>query len=183
MRVITGLAKGKRLKTLEGNDVRPTPERVKEAVFSAIQFELEGRSFLDLFAGSGQMGIEALSRGAAFCLFADANPEAAEMVRANLAHTGFTEQAKVIRGDYAAVLAGLDRTFDFIFLDPPYAAGLLPKAAELCERVLSPVGLLICEHPKEQQLPNAIGSLQRVKLYKHGRVHFSLSKREGNELE
>lgn len=183
MRVITGQAKGKRLSTLEGNDVRPTPERVKEAVFSAIQFELEGRSFLDLFAGSGQMGIEALSRGATFCLFADVNPAAAETVQANLAHAGFADRAKVIRGDYAAVLAGLDRTFDFIFLDPPYNAGLLLKAAEQCDRVLSPVGALICEHPKEQPLPDSIGSLQRTKLYKHGRVQFSIYKREGNELE
>lgn len=183
MRVITGLAKGKRLNTLEGETVRPTPERVKEAIFSAIHFDLEGRSFLDLFAGSGQMGIEALSRGAAYCLFADANPQAADTVRANVENTGFTENSKVIRGDYAAVLMGLDRTFDFIFLDPPYAAGLLPKAAELSERALATHGLLICEHPKEQPLPDTLGNLKRTKLYKHGRVHFSFYQREVKENE
>lgn len=183
MRVITGLAKEKRLNTLEGESVRPTPERVKEAIFSAIQFDLEGRSFLDLFAGSGQMGIEALSRGAAYCLFADVNPQAADIIRKNVEAAGFTANSKVIRGDYAAVLTGTDRTFDFIFLDPPYAAGLLLKAAELSQRVLAPQGVLICEHPKEQPLPDTLGDLKRTKLYKHGRVHFSFYKREETENE
>lgn len=183
MRVITGLAKGKRLKTAEGEDVRPTPERVKEAVFSVLQFDLEGRSFLDLFAGSGQMGIEALSRGAAFCTFVDSSSQSVSLVQENLQNTGLADKAKVIRGDYAAVLTGLDRTFDYIFIDPPYATKLQEKAAALAQRVVAPGGVLICEHPKEQVLPDDIGAFKRTRLYKHGRVQFSLYKREAEAIE
>ncbi|HRT82268.1 MAG TPA: 16S rRNA (guanine(966)-N(2))-methyltransferase RsmD, partial [Oscillospiraceae bacterium] len=99
MRVITGFARGRKLKALDGESVRPTGDRVKEAVFSIIQFELEGRSFLDLFAGSGQMGIEALSRGAASCVFVEKDKDAYSVIKDNLAHTKLEESAKVLNTD------------------------------------------------------------------------------------
>lgn len=183
MRVITGSAKGKRLQTSEGNDVRPTPERVKEAIFSSIQFEIEGRTFLDLFAGSGQMGIEALSRGAKFCTFVDSNAQSIANITANVKNTGFEGCSKIIRGDFRAVVSGLSEPFDFVFLDPPYADEKLLPAAELVQRIVSENGTIICEHPKEQTLPDCLGEFRRVKLYKHGHVHFSVYKREVAHVE
>ena len=123
MRVITGAARGCRLQTLEGNDVRPTTERVKEAMFSAIQFDIEGRRVLDLFAGSGQLGIEALSRGAESAVFIDNSKKSLDVVKCNLAATKFTDKAKVIGTDYMSYLSMTPDRFDIVFMDPPYNMG------------------------------------------------------------
>ena len=130
MRVITGTARGMRLKELPGLETRPTTDKVKESVFNIVQFDVEGRRGLDLFGGTGQMGIEALSRGAASCTFVDVRKEAAAVIRANLAHTKLEEQGKVVQGDYLAFLTGCREKFDLVFLDPPYGAGMLEKALE-----------------------------------------------------
>ena len=106
MRIITGLARGKRLVTPAGREVRPTPERVKEAVFSALQFEIEGRRVLDLFAGSGQLGLEALSRGAQSATFVDVSETSVSAVKKNVEATGFSDKCRVIRADFAAFAAG-----------------------------------------------------------------------------
>lgn len=179
MRVITGVARGKRLATAEGLEVRPTPERVKEALFSAIQFDIEGRSVLDLFAGSGQLGIEALSRGAAQAVFVDSSQSSVDFIHRNLQTTGLADRAKVIRGDYAAVLMGLTQTFDFAFLDPPYASGLLQKALYAVQPRMSEFGLIICEHPKEQTLPEDAEAFVLKKQYRHGKVCLSVYQRRG----
>lgn len=178
MRVITGYARGKRLATLEGESVRPTPERVKEAVFSSIQFDIEGRRFLDLFAGSGQMGIEALSRGAVQCSFCDASPGAIEVVRRNLENCGLTEKAQIYKTDYAAFLASQREMFDVAFLDPPYKAGLLLPALEKTARVMQPYGIIICEHPAEIELPDEVMGFHRVKRYRYGKINISSYKKE-----
>ena len=120
MRVITGTARGRRLLTLEGEDVRPTTDRVKEAVFSIIQFETEGRAFLDLFAGSGQMGIEALSRGAKEAVFVDSAKKSVGIIRENLASTNLAQNAKVCQLDWQSFLSMNTAKFDTAFLDPPY---------------------------------------------------------------
>ena len=112
MRVITGSARGRKLLTLEGEDVRPTTDRVKEAVFSVIQFETEGRRFLDLFAGSGQMGIEALSRGAKEAVFVDSAKKSVEIIRKNLASTKLAENAKVVQTDWQSYLSVSGTQFD-----------------------------------------------------------------------
>ena len=118
MRVITGIARGKRLKTLEGQDVRPTTEKVKESVFNIIQFDVEGRVFLDLFAGCGQMGIEALSRGAKSAVFVDNRRESINVIKANLSNTGLTDSAKVYNTDSLAFIAREQaEKFDLAFLD------------------------------------------------------------------
>ena len=130
MRVITGTARGRRLKEPVGLETRPTADRVKEGIFSSIQFELEGRRVLDLFGGTGQMGIEALSRGAAHATFVDLRKEAVGIIRENLSLTGFSDRATVVQGDYLAFLTRCRETFDVIFLDPPYGSGMLEKALE-----------------------------------------------------
>lgn len=140
MRIITGKARGIALKTLEGEATRPTAEKVKEAVFSAIQFDIEGRSFLDLFAGSGQMGLEALSRGASHATFIDASQEALAIVKENARKTGFFSLSHFLASDYRSYIrkaAGRD-AFDIVFIDPPYAQRL---AADAIERLLE-AGLL-----------------------------------------
>ena len=133
MRVITGTARGTRLQTLEGEATRPTIERVKEAMFSAIQFEIEGRTVLDLFAGSGQLGIEALSRGAHRCDFVDSAPGAVRVVTENLKKCRMTERAAVHQRTWDAFLAASKTRYSLIFLDPPYRSGLCLAAMEaLC---------------------------------------------------
>ena len=120
MRVITGFARGKKLVTLDGNDIRPTTDRVKEGIFSSIQFDLEGASVLDLFAGSGQLGIEALSRGADKAYFVDNSKKSLETVKKNLAITGLENKSKLFNMNGHDFLKITDQKFDFIFLDPPY---------------------------------------------------------------
>ena len=179
MRVITGTARGKKLITAEGMDVRPTPERVKEALFSAIQFDIEGRAVLDLFAGSGQLGIEALSRGAEKAVFVDQSPVSIDHINKNLKTTDFTDKAKVIRGDYTAVLLGMTEKFDYVFLDPPYASGFLEKALKLVQKNVKDYGIIICEHPKEQVLPDEVDDFKIKKQYRYGKVYVTFYARKG----
>ena len=128
MRVITGSARGRRLNELKGYDTRPTTDKVKEGIFSAIQFEVEGARVLDLFAGTGQLGIEALSRGAQRAVFVDRRTDAVKLIRENLALTRLEEGAQVVCVDSMAYLNALREKFDLIFLDPPYADDLLERA-------------------------------------------------------
>jgi 16S rRNA (guanine966-N2)-methyltransferase len=170
MRVITGTAKGKKLRTLDGEDVRPTIERVKEAVFSIIQFEIEGRRVLDLFAGSGQLGIEALSRSAASAVFIDADKAAVAVVKENLEAAKLADKAAVLQTDAAAFLQTSDLTFDIIFLDPPYGTGLLQKVLPLAAAKTAPGGIILCESPFGEELPKTIGELKLNRIYRYGKT-------------
>jgi 16S rRNA (guanine(966)-N(2))-methyltransferase RsmD len=181
MRVITGTAKGKPLATLPGEDVvRPTSQRVKEAMFSAIQFEVEGRNALDAFAGSGQLGIEALSRGAAFCVFVERDPKAAVVLGQNLERTKLSENARLLPGDALAFLRRAGESFGLIFLDPPYGAGLLQEAIPLAAERLAPGGLLLCEAPSAESLPERAGETVLWRSYRHGKTTVHLY-RNGEE--
>ncbi len=173
MRVITGKARGRRLETPVGNDVRPTTEVVKEAVFSVLQFRIEGRSFLDLFAGSGQMGIEALSRGASKAVFVDADKRSAALVKKNLDNTGLTAHAVVHNKDSIAFLNSCGEKFDIAFLDPPYQTGILQKALEHISRVMNKGGLILCEHPADEVLDEEIGDFVVKKQYKYGKIRIT----------
>lgn len=180
MRVITGIARGRKLETLDGFDVRPTTEKVKEAVFSSIQFDIEGRRILDLFAGSGQLGIEALSRGAQSTVFVDASPDSVSVVERNLKTTGFTEQATVLRKDYFSFLASNTDEFDIAFLDPPYREGVLEKAAQLTASKMSDYGIIICEHPTDVELPEDLGcGFTLKKKMKYGKIAVSIFRKAG----
>ncbi len=170
MRVITGSARGRNLRTLEGENVRPTTDRVKEAIFSIIQFEIEGRRVLDLFAGSGQLGIEALSRGAAEATFVDADKNALACVKENLAKTELSAHASPVQTDAFSFLKMTAKQFDLVFLDPPYGTGLLQKAVLGLSDCVAPGGLVICESPYGEELPAEAGELQKYRTYKYGKI-------------
>ena len=178
MRVITGIARGRRLQTLEGNDVRPTTDKVKEAVFSSIQFDIEGRRVLDLFAGSGQLGIEALSRGAEGATFVDLNPEAINVIKANVKATGFESLSAVHRADCFSYLASTKEEFDIVFLDPPYREGLLEKTLTAATGVVSDYGIIICERPTDIALPNFVNGFYEAKQLKFGKILVSIYRKE-----
>jgi 16S rRNA (guanine966-N2)-methyltransferase len=158
MRIIAGAARGRKLKPVRGQRVRPTADRVREAVFSILQSRLggaglAGRSVLDLFAGSGALGLEALSRGATGAVFVEADREAAETVRANVRHLGFETRARLLTETVDQVLARPDRApelggpFDLVFADPPYAGQLLPGVLRrLALGWLAPAALVVAEH-------------------------------------
>jgi len=176
MRIITGASKGVRLKTPDGMKTRPTSERVKEAVFSIVQFEVEGGRVLDLFAGTGQMGIEALSRGAVRAVFVDSWKEACKLVRENLMLSRLAEKACVVQADYLSYLDRCTETFDLIILDPPYAEVFLENALKKISEIdiLSDRGIIICERPAEKQLPPEIPGLQLKKDYRYGKTCISV---------
>ena len=161
MRVITGTARGVPLKAPRGMDTRPTMDQVKEGIFSAIQFEVEGRTALDLFAGSGQLGIEALSRGAAHCTFVDKGGEPVSVIRENLKKTRLEERAEVVQADYSSYLKTCRRQFDLILLDPPYAEIFLETALKIISEIdiLTNSGIIVCERPFEKSLPDDITGL------------------------
>ena len=171
MRVITGTARGRRLASREGLETRPTPERVKEAIFNIVQFQVEGRCVLDAFAGSGQLGIEALSRGAVHADFLDVSRESVEIIKRNLNTTGLAARASV----YQAGCPGFParekgRFMTCAFLDPPYRTGLLQEAMPLCVKALKPTGILVCEHPTDEVLPDECGAFCRLKDYRYGKI-------------
>lgn len=168
MRVITGLARGRRLETLPGDATRPTGEKVKESLFSAIQFDIEGRRVLDLFAGSGQLGIEALSRGASGCVFVDKNTEAVKVIRQNLQHTGLAEKSQVLGTDALSYLTRPGDRFDLVFLDPPYASELLLPVLEKVAPLVNDGGIIVCETDDTTELPNCIDRFAVAKTYRFG---------------
>lgn len=183
MRIITGSAKGIKLLTLEGDATRPTSERAKEALFSMIQFDIEGRRVLDLFAGSGQLGLEALSRGAEFCMFTDASADAISIVRKNIEKTRFNNKTRTAIADYRNFLRKSDgrEGFDIIFLDPPYASGALTDALlRLYRTKLMKRGcLLVCESESEDarifEKESVLADMYTsVKKNGYGRVHIEI---------
>ena len=185
MRVITGSARGRRLKELEGLETRPTTDRVKESMFNILQFDIEGSRVLDLFAGTGQLGIEALSRGAAAAVFVEQRRDAAALVRDNLRLTGLADRARVVNGEALSYLASAGEQFDIIFLDPPYAAGLWKPVLEAVSRfdILSDHGIIICESPQDEALPEAVGSCRVHRTYRYGRIRLTTYHREEGTAE
>ena len=173
LKIITGTAKGRVLKTLEGEATRPTSERIKEAMFSSIQFDIESRRVLDLFAGCGQLGIEALSRGAESCTFIDSSRDAMEIVKANVAATGFSKMAKYLVSDwrnYIRKASGRDK-FDLVFIDPPYA---LECCVDACRRLadaklISKGALVVCESGTEVIDPDSLPDFELTKSRAYGK--------------
>lgn len=173
MRVITGTARGRKLKTPENYDIRPTTDNVKESVFNIIQFDIEGRRVLDLFAGTGQLGIECLSRGAAEAVFIDENTAAVKIVKENLKTCGFT--AAVLQQDALSYLRHCGR-FDLVFVDPPYDSGLYESVLETINSVdiLSDGGIILCESRREKTLPYMRVPYRKKKEYNYGRVKLTM---------
>ena len=176
LRIITGKAKGKKLETLFGDETRPTSERIKEAIFSSIQFDIEDRRVLDLFAGSGQLGLEALSRGAVSVSFVDASREAIDIVKKNAKTTGFFEDCRYIVSDwrnYIRKAAGKDR-YDLVFVDPPYAmecctdALMRLRSAEL----LAPGAIIVLESGEENIDVESLSGFEVMKSTHYGKKTF-----------
>lgn len=180
MRVITGSARGVVLKTPDGLTTRPTTDRVKEALFSIIQFDIPNAKVLDLFGGTGQLGIEALSRGAKSAVFVDAGEPACKLIRENLKRTRFLEKAQVIRSDYLQYLTVCRERFDMIFLDPPYAEVFLENSLKKISEIdiLQTGGIIVCERPLGKQLPAEIPGFVRSRDYKYGKTLLTLYRKE-----
>ena len=179
MRVITGTARGRKLRELPGMETRPTTGKVKESIFNIIQFDIEGRRVLDLFGGTGQLGIEALSRGAAHCTFVDLRREAAAVIRENLQVTRLADQARVVQGDSLSFLASCREKFDLILLDPPYASGLLEKAVKEAAAIdiLTENGIMVCESAADQVLPALEAPYEKGREYRYGKIKITLYRR------
>lgn len=181
MRIITGTARGRKLKTLENLDVRPTAERVKEGLFSALQFSIEGRRILDMFAGSGQLGLEALSRGARSALFLDQSPKAIAVVRENIASCGFGDRSKVVQTDALSYLKNSEELFDIAFIDPPYADEKLNNYIQAAVEHMSIAGAVCVETPKERQLPESFNGVVEFvidKVYNYGKTKITIYRRK-----
>ncbi|MEG0777904.1 MAG: 16S rRNA (guanine(966)-N(2))-methyltransferase RsmD [Oscillospiraceae bacterium] len=173
MRVITGTARGRKLKEPTGIAIRPTTDMVKEAIFSIIQFDIEGRRVLDLFAGTGQLGIETLSRGAKSVTFVDESAEAIKLIRENLEHCGF--KAELAR-DNALSFIGRDGKFDLIFLDPPYESELMDAALQKIIQfdILSDGGIIICETMRETEISSLKPPYFKGREYNYGKVKLTV---------
>lgn len=180
MRVITGSARGRRLNTPQGLDVRPTVDRVKEGIFSAVQFDIEGRRVLDLFAGSGQLGIEALSRGAAHCTFVDNSKASLSCIKSNIAACGFEDESSVIATDSVSFISTCNDTFDIAFLDPPYHGELYDKVMPPLVKRMSDYGVIFCEHSTDVQMPESVGDFSVSRAYRYGKVLVTAYRKSGN---
>ncbi len=170
MRVITGKARGRKLETLSGEKVRPTTDRIKEAIFSILQFDIEGRRFLDLFSGSGQMGIEALSRGAKEAVFVDSSKNSIAVIKRNLQSTALQENAKILNIDSLSFLAMKNGQFDIAYLDPPYGTGLLQEALPLVAQIMRKSGVIICESPINEKILSNYGEFLLDREYRYGKI-------------
>ena len=170
MRVITGKARGVQLKTPNGELTRPTADRVKEALFSIINFDIPGAVVLDLFGGTGQLGIEALSRGAKFAFFVDAREDACTLIRENLKRTKLADQASVMRSDYMTYLNRAREQVDIVFLDPPYAETFLENSIKRITEIdiLRSNGIIVTERPVGKELLLEFDGYSRSKDYKYG---------------
>ena len=170
MRVITGTAKGRKLESPKGADTRPTSEMVKEAVMSMVQFELEGTSFLDLYAGCGQMGIEALSRGAHRCVFVDNSREACELIRRNLENTKFLSSSLVAMSDVNTWLKTARGPFDIAFVDPPYEQEGIEKILTRLSDLMRESGIILVECPLKTMVPEKAGAFCLKREYQYGKT-------------
>lgn len=181
MRIIAGTARRRPLETLAGDEVtRPTGERVKEGLFSAIQFELDGRRVLDLFSGSGQLALEALSRGASEAVMIDDNSAAVEILKANAKSTGLMKQCRISRMDYSEYLksaSAKSEKFDLVFLDPPYAKDVKDEVLKKVSRadILAPGAIVVCESDVDRFVEDeAVYGLNFRRKYRYGRVFITM---------
>ncbi len=180
MRVITGKARGVMLKAPLGQETRPTADRVKEAMFSIIQFDVQNAVVLDLFGGTGQLGIEALSRGAKEAVFVDQSGKACKLIRENISIAKFTQQAKVIQSSYTDFLCKNSQKFDIIFLDPPYSGDFLENSIKIITEIdiLQSSGIIVTERPIEKELSHEFIGYTRSKDYKYGKTLLTIYRKD-----
>lgn len=180
MRVISGKARGVVLKTPQGQLTRPTADRVKEAMFSILQFDLPGTKVLDLFGGSGQLGIEALSRGAASAVFVDARQDACALMKENLKRTKLEDQGTVVRSDYMDYLLRCREHFDIVLLDPPYAEVFLENSLKIITEIdiLQSGGIIVTERPADKNLDLDFPGYSRSKDYKYSSTILAIYRKD-----
>ncbi len=183
MRIISGNARGRKLKALDGLDIRPTTDRVKESVFNIIQFDLPGCKFLDLFAGTGQIGLEALSRGARSAIFVDKSKKSAHVLKENIAHCGFGTESQVVAMDSFAFIKDTNEKFDIIYLDPPFEQNIIPQILDEAAQKLNKNGLIVCECTVMEVLPSETANLCLKKEYKYGKIKISIYHIPSNDEE
>ena len=161
-------------------ETRPTTGKVTESLFAIIQFDSEGRRVLDLFAGTGQLGIEALSRGAAGCTFVDQRKEAVALVRSKLKLCQLSDKARVVQGEGLSFLSTVREPFHLIFLDPPYKAELLENALKKIAEIdmLTENGIIICESPADKVLPELPQPYQKGREYRYGKIKITVYRKE-----
>ena len=174
MRIITGKYKGRKLESPLGDDTRPTTDKVKEAVFDMIMPWLPEARCVDLFSGTGSLGLEALSRGAEGCVFCDRDRRAISLIRRNIAKCGedAVGRATVRETDHRKCLAGLRDKIDVFFLDPPYGKDIIPDCLERIDALdlLSDDGIIVAEHEKYDVLPERVGSLGVYRARRYGKT-------------
>ncbi len=175
MRVIAGSARGRVLKTLEGEATRPTTDKVKGSIFNIIQFEIAGKRVLDLFSGSGQLAIEAISRGARWAVAVDISKAAVSVIRENVKKCGFEDTISIHNCDFSEVLTK-GAKYDVIFLDPPYKASLLASALERINKfdILSENGIIICETDAATDVAKILPECYSFKEYKYGTIKLTV---------
>lgn len=176
MRVIAGEYKGRRLETPPDYSIRPTTDKVKEAMFSILADRIWDSKVLDLFSGTGNLGKEALSRGAGLCVFADSSRESLRLIKSNIAHCRAEKGARIAAGDFKKTLMNLDEKFDIILLDPPYDKEYLPECFRLIaeEGLLEEGGVIVAEHRKEEELPEDFFGFSKLKERKYGIIRLSI---------
>ncbi|WP_028307390.1 16S rRNA (guanine(966)-N(2))-methyltransferase RsmD [Desulfitibacter alkalitolerans] len=168
MRIISGYAKGRRIIAPRGTKIRPTSDRVKEAIFNTISPLVYKSDFLDLFAGTGNIGIEALSRGANSCTFVDQSPKAIKCIRNNLANIGFEDRSTIILGDSRKIINKLTKIYDIIFLDPPYGYDLVVPIVKKLKLLLKEEGIIVVETESKIELPPQCDTFRLLKTSKYG---------------
>jgi len=174
MRIISGICRGRKLNTLEGDNTRPTADRVKESVFNILGTSVIDRKVLDLFAGSGALGLEALSRGAVSCVFVDSSKAAMKVIESNIEGCRFQDRVKTYLGEFKSVLGrSVESQFDLVFLDPPYHKELGIEALQLLSKAVSDEGIVILETDGDELVPEVVGSFERYDVRNYGRIKVS----------
>ena len=182
MRIISGTARGRKLKEPQGMDTRPTTDKVKESLFNIIQFELEGRRVLDLFAGTGQLGLEALSRGAEHCTFVDQRRESAALVRENVKLCRFEDRTRVAQEEALSFLSLCREKYDVVFLDPPYKTDLLKQSLDCITQfdILREHGIIVCESGTDWTVPPLESPYEAGREYRYGQIKLTVCRRAGS---
>lgn len=176
MRIITGEYRGRRLQTPAGRDVRPTGEKVRESVFNLLMYDIEGAVFCDLFAGTGAIGLEALSRGADKAYFCDSSRDSIKVINTNIERCGASARARVMACDYLSALRRIGEKIDIFYVDPPYRSGYYQSVLEEIDSLdlLTENGIIVAEHRADEELTDSVGSLKAFRDRKYGHTMLTL---------
>jgi 16S rRNA (guanine(966)-N(2))-methyltransferase RsmD len=176
MKVIAGEKKGRKLNAPKGDLIRPTPDKVKGAIFNILQGKVENKVVIDLFAGSGALGIEALSRGAEKVFFGDFDKASVNLVKKNLEHLGYTDEAEVIFGDFKDVLAEIKTKVDIVLLDPPYYKGFYGELLEALSEsdIVTQSTIIVVERDTWNEIPEKDGKLKKTDSRKYGKTSIDI---------